>query len=152
MSFLKAWGATCWWVGASSFSIVRGDENFIFLWSWSKNGFLVTVTIAVMKVHDQKQLGRIKFIWLMAAYHCSSFKEANAGTQTRIWEKGLILRPWRNVTCCLAPGKLQSLLSYTNQTVKATGSTTHNALVPYHSWIMKTSYLLKRHFLSLFKN
>jgi hypothetical protein len=43
---------------------------------------LVKVTIAVMKHHDQNNLGRKGFIWLTLPHHCSSWKEVGTGTKT----------------------------------------------------------------------
>ena len=46
---------------------------------------LVRVTIAVMKHHDQGNLGKKGFIQLTLPYHCSSSKEVRTGTQT--WQE-----------------------------------------------------------------
>jgi hypothetical protein len=42
----------------------------------------VLVTIAVMKVYEQSNLGRKRFIWLRLPYHCSSLKVVRTGTHT----------------------------------------------------------------------
>ena len=42
---------------------------------------LVTVTIAMMKHHDPKKLGRKGFIWLILSPQKSTLKEAMTGTR-----------------------------------------------------------------------
>jgi hypothetical protein len=42
--------------------------------------WVLRVTISMMKGHEQNQLGKIKFTWLMVPYHCSSSKEGNEET------------------------------------------------------------------------
>jgi hypothetical protein len=39
------------------------------------------VTMAVMKHHDQKQVGKKRFIWLTLPRHSSLLKEVRTGTQ-----------------------------------------------------------------------
>ena len=39
------------------------------------------VSIAIMKNHDQGNLGRKEFIWLTLPYHSKSLKEVRIGTQ-----------------------------------------------------------------------
>lgn len=39
-------------------------------------------TVAVLKHHNQKQVGRKGLIWLSLLHHCSSLKKARIGTQT----------------------------------------------------------------------
>jgi hypothetical protein len=51
------------------------------LWD-SLGGVSVRVSMAVMKHHDQNNVGSKRLIWLMLAHHCSSLKEARTGTQT----------------------------------------------------------------------
>jgi hypothetical protein len=43
---------------------------------------LLRVIIAVMKYHDQSNLGMKEFIQLILPYHCSSSEEVRTGTQT----------------------------------------------------------------------
>lgn len=43
---------------------------------------LVSVSIAVMKHLDQKQVGEERFIWLTLPHYRSSLKEVKAGAQT----------------------------------------------------------------------
>lgn len=47
----------------------------------SLRGVLVRFTIAVMKHHNQNNLGRRGFIWLTHPHHSSSSEEVRAGTQ-----------------------------------------------------------------------
>lgn len=48
-----------------------------------RNGIAgLSVTIAVMKYREQKQVGG-GGIWLVRLHHCSSSKEVRTGTQTR---------------------------------------------------------------------
>ena len=41
---------------------------------------LLRVIIAVMKLHNQSNLGRKGFIWFMLPHHCSSLEEVRTGT------------------------------------------------------------------------
>jgi hypothetical protein len=68
-------------------------------WIWIINDHIyyvfvsVRVTIAVMKHHDQNNLGRKGFVWLTFPYHCSTLRKSEqnsheAGTWSRSWCRG----------------------------------------------------------------
>ena len=74
---------------------------------------------------SKSELGRRGFIWLTHSHSCLSLKEVRTGIQI---EQQLMQRPWRDVTYCLAPRGLLSLLSYRTQDHQPRGGTTHIGL------------------------
>jgi hypothetical protein len=86
---------------------------------------LVRVTVAVLKHHDQSNLGRKGFIRLMPPHHSSSSEEVRTGIQAG-------QEPRATKGCCLlaAPPGLLSLLSYRNQDHQLRDGSTHSGLGP----------------------
>jgi hypothetical protein len=114
----------------------------------------------MVKHHDQKQLGRIGFLWLTPPYihiylypythtvhHLRSQdrKSNRAGT----WRQELMQRPWRGAAYWLAPHLLLNLLSYRTQDHLPRSGPTHNH-TPHRSLVKKMPYsqILGRHFLN----
>jgi len=104
---------------------------------------LLRVTIAVIKHHDQSNLGRKGSIWLTLPYHCSSMKEIRTGTQTgqesggRSWYRshgGVLL------TCLLLWFIQPALLQ--NQHQQSRCCPTHSGLGPPHGSLLGKKALL----------
>jgi hypothetical protein len=93
---------------------------------------LVRVTVAVMKHHDQNNLGREEFIWLMLPYHSSSSKKVRTLKQGRNLEE-LMQRPWRGDAYWLSPRGLLSLLSHRIQDHRPSNCPNDNGLDPLPS-------------------
>jgi hypothetical protein len=98
--------------------------------TWDTEGVLVRVTIAVMKHHDQKQLGEER---VYMAYQCSSLKEVRTGTQARQEPGG---RSWCRghggvLLTELAPHGLLRLLSYKTWDHQLRASTTQQWVGPF---------------------
>jgi hypothetical protein len=75
------------------------------------SGELVRVSIAGMKHHDQKQLGRKGFIELTFPHHCSSQKEIR-NSNNRNLEAGADEEAMEGAAYRLASHGLLSLLAY----------------------------------------
>jgi hypothetical protein len=68
---------------------------------------LVRAIIAVMKLHDQSNLGRKEFIWLTFLGNKPSLREVRVGT----WREELMQRPWKSAAYLLASHGLLRITS-----------------------------------------
>ena len=99
----------------------------MFVWRQSYYvAVLVRVPVTMMKLHDQKQLGRKGFIWLTLLHHSSSSKEIRAGIHTGL-KPGAGAGTEASVSW-LAPRGFLSLLSYRIQDHQPRDCTTCNEL------------------------
>jgi hypothetical protein len=87
---------------------------------------LAAASIAVMKHHDQNNLGKKRFIWLTLPYRCSS-NEVRAGS----WRQELM----ENWPCWVALHSLLSLLSDIQDHQPRDGTTHHELGSPHQSLI-----------------
>jgi hypothetical protein len=95
---------------------------------------LFRIAVAVMKHHDQRNLGRKGFTWLALPHHCSSSMEVRTGTQTgqepgvKSWcrsHEGLLLPTLFTMACSVC-----SLIE--PKTTSPRDDTIHNELgLPY---------------------
>jgi hypothetical protein len=129
--------------------IVTWRGNWVGNWEgrveeriWASVTVLVRITIAVVKHHEQKYLGRKGVIWFILLHHCSSLKEFRTGTQTRVGtlRQELMQRPWRDAAYWFTPSLLSPLSYRTQGTSPKVVPPTMVYIFPHQSLYRKMLY------------
>jgi hypothetical protein len=78
----------------------------------------------MIKPHDQSNLGKKGFLWLMLPHHSSSSKDRDS-SRAGTWRQELMQKPRRSAACWVAPMACSACFL-----IEPRDGTTHNKLPP----------------------
>jgi hypothetical protein len=112
------------------------------------------VIIAVIKHHDQKQVGeeRVHLAVFSTALSIIKVSQGRDSNRAGSLSQELMQSPWRSAAYWLTPHGLLSLLSYKTQDYQPKGNTTHNGtpltIIKRMPYRLAYSLVMHWHFLS----